>query len=273
MIRSASPTSETSGNIQLILSDLQILSVESKEAEIDYQQKGEVVVNAEKIHIEEQETGKQVFNQLIVPTGRRSSLTFADGTRIWVNSDSKVIYPVQFLSSKREIFIEGEVYLQVAPQTGVPFLVKTKQVDVSVLGTQFNVSAYENEPQTHVILVDGKIEVSTQEHKKSILSPNQRFRYDAATRKVHIDYVEVDPYIAWKDGYYDFRQQPLDVVLNKLAKYYAVPMEWDAAIGTQTCSGKLDLKDDLSEVLKVLTEAAPMVVEEKENHIYIHVKP
>jgi ferric-dicitrate binding protein FerR (iron transport regulator) len=262
----------SSGNIQLVLSDNQRLSFDSKEAEIDYQNEGKILVNSEKIEIDEKKDQQQ-FNQLIVPIGRRSSLIFADGTRIWVNSDSKVIYPLQFSPDKREIFVEGEVYLNVAPLAEAPFIVKTKRVDITVLGTQLNVSAYENEHQTNVILVSGKVEVKTQENRKNILAPSQRFSYNTVTCETTVDYVDVDNYIAWKDGYYPFRQESLDVVLNKLIKYYGVKMEWDAGIASLTCSGKLDLKKELADVLEVLAKAAPIEIEENEELIYIHVKP
>ncbi|MDR1919536.1 MAG: FecR family protein [Tannerellaceae bacterium] len=262
-----------SGNIQLVLSDKQRLSFDSKEAEIDYQNEGEILVNTEKIDIEEERNKQKAFNQLIVPKGRRSSLSFADGTKIWVNSDSKVIYPLQFSTDKREIFVEGEVYLKVASLANVPFIVKTKRMDITVLGTQFNVSAYENEPQLNVILVSGKVEVKTEENKKKILTSHQRFSYNTLTHETRVDSVDVDYYIAWKEGYYPFRQESLDVVLNKLIKYYGAEMEWDAGIAALTCSGKLDLKEELRDVLKVLAKAAPIEIEENEAHIYIHVKP
>ena len=91
----------------------------------------------------------------------RSSLTFSDGTKIWVNSGSKVIYPVSFEKKKREIYVEGEVYLDVTHDTSWPFVVRTQQVDVKVLGTSFNVSAYKDDSNMQVTLVEGKVEVNT----------------------------------------------------------------------------------------------------------------
>ena len=90
----------------------------------------------------------------IVPVGRRSSITFADGTRLWVNSGSKVVYPVKFAKEKREIFVEGEIYLHVSRDEQKPFIVKTHQMDIKVLGTQFNVTAYENEANMQMCIRD-----------------------------------------------------------------------------------------------------------------------
>jgi hypothetical protein len=267
------PEAGASEKIQLVLSGDQHLAFDSQDAKIDYLNEGEIRVNSEKIAVDTKKSKQPVFNQLIVPMGKRSSLTFADGTRIWVNAASKVIYPAQFAANKREIFVEGEVYLNVSAQEGIPFIVKTRQMDITVLGTQFSVSAYENESQSNVVLVSGKVEVKTGGNDKSLLSPNQRFTYNTNTHRTRIDYVEVADYIAWKEGYYPFRKQTLDVVLNKLIKYYGVGIEWEPAVCSLTCSGKLDLKEELTDVLNALAKAAPIVIEERESHIYVKVNP
>lgn len=261
-----------SGNIQLVLSDEQKLLLDGKEAALDYQNQGEISVNEEKVGLQKSDSREAALNQLIVPIGKRSSLTLSDGSRMWVNSDSRVIYPVQFEENKREIFVDGEVYLDVKPNEKAPFIVKTKSLDITVLGTKFNVSTSNDQLPAEVVLVSGKVEVKTPHKEKNILSPNQLFSYHHDTKTSQIQEVNVADYVAWKDGYYQFRQQPLGVVLRKIAKYYGVAIEWEEAVGKLSCSGKLDLKDDPEEVYAILRKAAPVEIVNENESIHIKVK-
>ena len=263
LIESAEQVQDDSGNIQLVLSDKKKLYLHGKESEIEYEEEGEIRINSEKVQISEEEKLEQAHNTLIVPVGKRSHLILADGTQIWVNSDSKVVYPVQFGSTKREIYVEGEIYLDVNHNPDLPFVLKTKDSEITVLGTQFNVTAYKNETQTDIVLVEGKIEVNLPDQEKSILLPNQLISYNTETQESTLRNVEdMADFTAWKDGYYQFRQQTMDTVLKKVAKYYGLQLEWNEQMKTLTCSGKLDLKNDPAEVLRVLTKAAPIEVEQ-----------
>lgn len=173
----------TNEKVQLVLSNNEKLTIDGTETQLEYKKEGKVNVNSKQVDLSPKGNPAQAqeFNQLIVPVGRRSSITFADGTRLWVNSGSKVVYPVKFAKEKREIFVEGEIYLHVSRDEQKPFIVKTHQMDIKVLGTQFNVTAYENEANMQVVLVSGKVEVNL-DKCKNVLAPNQMFSYDS---KIH----------------------------------------------------------------------------------------
>ena len=145
----------TNEKVQLVLSNNEKLTIDGTETQLEYKKEGKVNVNSKQVDLSPKGNPAQAqeFNQLIVPVGRRSSITFADGTRLWVKSGSKVVYPVKFAKEKREIFVEGEIYLHVSRDEQKPFIVKTHQMDIKVLGTQFNVTAYENEANMQVVLV------------------------------------------------------------------------------------------------------------------------
>jgi len=273
IIESAEKQVDDSGNIQLVLSNNQKLNLHGKESQIEYEKKGEIRINSEKVELAEKEKLDEAFNTLVVPVGKRSHLTLADGTKIWVNSDSKVIYPVQFGKKQREIFVEGEIYLDVNPHKEVPFILKTRDSEVTVLGTEFNVTAYENELKTDIVLVTGKVEVKLPGNQKATLTPNQLISYDAETNKSHISQVDITNYTSWKDGYYQFRRETMDIVLKKVAKYYGMRMTWDKEVGYLVCSGKLDLKDDPEEVLSALEKAAPIEIARNSEIVNIVVKP
>ncbi len=265
------PEELQSPNVQLLLSDNQKLDISHNESKIDYQADGKVKVNEDTVHIKKE--GPQDLNQLIVPAGRRASLTLSDGTQMWVNSGSRVIFPMEFAENKREIFVEGEVFLNVSHKEQVPFIVKTKEIDVTVLGTQFNVSTLESKHTMEVVLVSGKVEVTTKAHVKNILQPNELYTYNTSTHQTSLEKVDVSDYIAWKDGYYQFNKQPMDKILQKIARYYGIQINWGQGIAKLTCSGKLDLKDNPDDIFILLKQAAPIEVEKVNGEFLVKVKP
>ena len=269
------PAEVSSENVQLILSNNKKIAIEGKNTQVEYQEEGQVNINSEeKVNLSgDNNTKEESFNQLIVPQGKRSTITFNDGTKVWVNAGSRIIYPVNFDKNRREIFAEGEIYLDVVPDSKRPFIVKTRQMDIKVLGTRFNVSAYEDEAELQVVLVSGKVEVKMQGEKENILTPSQMFSYNNLTHKAEVSTIDVNDFIAWKDGYYQFYQQRLSVVFNKLTKYYGVSFSLDEGLKEMSCSGKLDLKENIGEVLLSLQKAAPIEINKTSEIYQIKVKP
>ena len=260
--------------IELILSEKQKIAIEGKNGHVEYAEDGKIHVNSQKV-AEAASAGQSIpLNQLIVPYGRRSSITFSDGTQVWVNSGSKVIYPATFDKDKREIFVEGEIFLDVAHNEECPFVVKTKQMEVEVLGTRFDVSAYKEDSQMQVTLVEGKVKViAANNSHSSILLPNQQFNYDVQSDKACVKSVDVDSYVSWKNGYYQFKEQPLSIVFQKLSRYYDIQIVWDEAVGKLICSGKLDFKDDFNDVLNNLKNVAPIQVAYDREFVKINMTP
>ena len=272
MISTIPQTDNPSENVQLVLSKEKKISIEGKDIQLEYTKEGNININSEKTITKKEERKDdkiQTFNQLIVPIGKRSSITFTDGSQIWVNAGSRVIYPAQFTVDSREIFIEGEIYLDIVHDTKRPFIVKTRKMEIRDLGTQFGVSAYDNEANSHVVLVEGKVEIETKGERKSTLNPNQLFLYNNKNNEKSVHQVNTQDYVAWKDGYYQFNHQKLDIVLEKLCKYYGIKIHWDEKIHELTCSGKLDLKENPEKVLNALQNAAPIKVEKIDDQIFI----
>lgn len=275
ILKSHPAPDSTTKKVQLVLSNNEKLTIDGTETQLEYKEEGQVNVNSEQVDLNKGDTNGQEeeFNQLIVPIGRRSSITFADGTKIWVNSGSKVVYPVKFAKDKREIFVEGEIFLDVSRDEQKPFIVKTRQMDIRVLGTQFNVNAYENEANMQVVLVSGKVEVNLNSTCKNTLTPNQMFSYDSNLYKGKITTVDANDYVAWKDGYYQFHQKPLKMILKKLSRYYGIPIYCESSAADELiCSGKLDLKESFDEVMNALKKAAPIEIVNKSESVEIKVK-
>jgi hypothetical protein len=260
-----------STDVQLLLFEDKKLTISNNDPKIDYQNKGVVKIDENTLDIEEKKQPE--LNRLIVPAGKRASLLLSDGTKMWINSGSQVIFPVQFTGKQREIFLEGEIFLEVNHNKDIPFIVKTKEIDITVLGTRFNVSTLENKQSSEVVLVSGKVEITTKSQVKSILSPNELFVYDPSCDKSVIRKVDVADHIAWIDGYYQFGQQHMDRVLEKIARYYGIQIKWNDGVKYLTCSGKLDLKDNPEEIFYILKKAAPIEVEKQGEEYLVKIKP
>lgn len=235
----------------LILSEDNIVNLKGKETEVTYDS-AEIKTNDG--HISKETAA--AYNQLIIPRGKRSVLTLADGSKIWVNAGTRVIYPTEFEKNKREIYVDGEIYIEVARDENRPFYVRTRDMNVRVLGTKFNVTAYESESTRSVVLAHGRVQVETAHTPKAILAPNQMFYSTGDHEK--IEQVDVEKYISWINGLYYFNSTNLGTVLKRLSTYYGVDVAYDPALNDIKCSGKIDLKDDFETVINGLTFVAPI---------------
>lgn len=262
-----------STEVRLIISPRKIVSVKEKSARIRYESGGQVRIDSRTIAAADSSfrPGEAPFNQLIVPVGRTSFIAFSDGTRAWVNSGSRLVYPSVFSGGKREIYVEGEVFLEVTPDKRNPFVVKTNRMQVQVLGTSFNVNAYKNEALQQVVLVTGRVEVKTGRKETRILSPSEML--SLGNREVAVKTVDVNEYVTWKDGFYQYRHERLSAVFKRLGRYYGKEILYQEAVGRMTCSGKLDLRRSLPEVIENIQRAVPVLAKETDNGLFIYVEP
>lgn len=269
------PAEKGGGDVQLLFSDEGRVTISEEESSISYNENGEVRVNSESVREQPACEGEKeiLLDKLIVPAGKRSFLTLSDGTRLWVNSSTKVIYPRLFKGDKREIYVDGEVYLEVTRNPDMPFYVKTGQMSVRVLGTSFNVCAYPEDDRQQVVLAEGRVEVRAQAHPAAVLTPDELYEYDRQTDETSVKDVEASDYTSWKNGYYQFAGQQLSVLFKRLSRYYAVSIACDEKAGALSCSGKLDLKDRVDDVLENLSQAAPIKVEHDHEQIIIKYEP
>lgn len=250
-----------SKDIQLYVSSDQLITIEEKEADIAY--------NTDSIQV----TGKSMaevntsaYSQLVVPNGRRSRLVLSDGTTMHVNAGTTVVYPNRFTGNIREIYVDGEVFLDVVSNEKQPFVVRTSEVAVRVLGTRFNVMAYEEDAATQVVLASGAVQVtSTTNSKKTELAPSQM--YDYKEGQAAVTRVDVDKYISWVQGMLHVDDERLDILMIRLSRYYGEDIVFNEGLVNQRCTGKVDLKKDLGEVLDGLTFSFPIKVE-RENGVY-----
>lgn len=232
-----------------------------------------VILNGNKPHLDVRAGLPDGENVLFVPAGKQASVEFPDHTRMEVNAGTKVIFASRFSSDHREVFVEGEVFMSVSRDEKRPFSVKMRQMKVTVLGTEFNISSYGEDPDVQVVLVKGSVSVDVEGEKQPyLLKPDQMLCLDKRSEKASVDDVNASDYIVWKDGYYLFNQVELGIVLRKLERYFGKPIRWDDEVNTYRCSGKLDLKRSLEDVLTMLGHLVPINIEDRGDSIQIGVQ-
>lgn len=232
-------------------------SLDGDEATVQYDENGNLILGEMDVEsIQKQTSTETSFNEMYVPYGKRANLTLSDGTTLWINAGTRVVYPAAFTGKNREILVEGEVYADVTHDPKRPFIIKTNTLDVKVFGTEFNLSAYKEDKQVDVVLVKGSIGVTPKNGKTTLVEPNQLLTF--ANKEVTVQQVDVDRYISWKEGIYMFNNEPIENILKRLSKYYDVTIKLPDSTSGITCTGKLQLRDDLSNLLNGLSNIAPM---------------
>ncbi|WP_018338967.1 FecR family protein [Butyricimonas synergistica] len=173
-------------------------------------------------------TDSLVYNVVTVPKGGEYQLVLSDGTLVYLNSMTRIRYPVQFGGDSREVELEGEAYFEVARNEAKPFVVKTACYDVTVLGTRFNVFAYRNEIESSTTLAQGAVAVSGKGIDGSRrLKVDERLVLDKTTGKVCVEKVDSRYYTAWKDGKFRFRDVRLEDIMRMVERWYDVTVEYD----------------------------------------------
>jgi ferric-dicitrate binding protein FerR (iron transport regulator) len=240
-----------SSNVKLLLSSDSVLSIESQTPQIQYAS-NKVTIDKS---IASGEISEDSYNQLIVPYGHRSQLTLTDGTKIWLNSGTRLVYPEKFSGKNREIYVEGEIYLEVRHDADHPFIVRSNNMDVQVLGTKFDVKTYLGEHLNRVVLLNGSVKV-TQNDKFALLRPG--YMYESQNGSPVVEQVDTYHYISWIYGFYEFESEKLSRIFAELEKYYNINIVCDKNAALLECSGKLNLNDNFQKVISSICETAPV---------------
>ena len=207
---------------------------------------------------------QSVYNELDNAYGTVSKLTLPDGTKVWLNSGSHFKYPLIFKKGIRKVYLTGEAYFEVAKNKKKPFVVSTSDIDVMATGTVFDVMAYKNESNIEATLVSGKISLA-KETKSSLLptpiisiSPGQRAILNKEKKKIIINKIDINKVISWKDGKLIFENDPMDVVVKKLDRWYNTKIILvDPELKTYRYTATFD-GETLPQILELLKHSAPI---------------
>ena len=238
--------------VQLILSEQKTVYLQGEKSVIQYDS-ASIRTDSEQIAKEE----IAAFNQLVVPYGKSAMLTLLDGTKIWVNAGTKLVYPVEFEKGKREIYVNGEIFLDVAADAQRPFIVRTNDLRVQVVGTKFNVQAYASDEHSRIALESGLVKILSEATGDVMLSPNKVYEQDKSGHSSVKD-ADIEKYTSWVHGLYMYESERLDVILKRLERYYGIEIVVDSSASGLRCSGKLDLKENVEDVLSIIGKTAPV---------------
>ena len=235
------------------------------------EQGGDIHIDSRTL-IMEGETGEErepVYYTVNIPYGGEYNLVLPDGTRIYLNAGTTLRYPDHFAGGSREIFLSGEAYLEVSRDTSRPFIVRTDDMDVRVLGTVFNVNAYPDGNYVRTTLVEGKVETSCG-GERIVMKPGTQVAYDKATRQADYFPVDVRHFISWKDGYYDFRDMTLGELMQIFVRWYDVDVRFaNPLLENLRFSGRLRRYEDVSGLFEQLEYTGDVAFDVKGKNIVI----
>lgn len=209
-----------------------------------------------------------VYNQLILGRGEEYQLVLSDGTKVWLNSETKLKYPTQFASNIREVELEGEACFEVTKNANAPFIVKTNKMDVEVLGTTFNVSAYNDASTVKTTLVEGKVMIILEEGQEQsvILNPNDQAVFNTLTADVTVQVVDAEVYTSWTKGFFAFEEESLEEIMGRLSRWYDIDVNFneDEARASKF-SGKLPRFEECNVLLEMIEKTTNIKFSVEEN--------
>jgi len=269
----------TNNQSHLILSNGRTVDLEKEDSRVAMKGDQKIVIDDEKVIdlSKDAKPEESQMNEMVVPYGKRSQLTLEDGTKVWLNAGSRLAFPAKFAGKKREVFLEGEGYFEVAHNKDMPFFVNTGEVAVKVLGTKFNISAYQTDERTETVLLEGQVALSERSalgllKSEMLMAPNQKASFDKNDRSMNLR-IDLDVYssIAWTEGWLRFSKQSMTDVLVKLQRYFNVQFVIDKKFSTDDLiTGKLDLKESVGAVMIALSDIANIQYRIEGDKIYIN---
>lgn len=212
---------------------------------------GQIIYTAENVGADK---GPLQYNTIETPKGGQYQIRLPDGTTVWLNAASTLIYPVNFRGSReRRVQLDGEAYFEVAKDKAHPFVVKTDRQEVTVLGTHFNINGYKEESVINTTLLEGSIRTRNLSSGQSrILSPGQQSTVVKGEGEVGVANVNTDNIISWKNGYFIFDEQDIVSVMKVISRWYDVDVEFKTVNREEKFGGTFSRSSELSDILNVL---------------------
>ncbi|SHN40985.1 FecR family protein [Chitinophaga sp. CF418] len=191
-----------------------------------------------------------ILNTLSVPRGGKYNITLADGTVVWLNAASSITFPAAFTGKERQVTLNGEAYFEVATDAARPFTVKVGDMQVRVLGTHFNIMAYNDEQSVNTTLLQGAVKVQGAAGE-ALLKPGQQAKMDH-TGSVKVVHADIDAVIAWKNGLFSFNNASIEEVMRQVARWFDAEIVYPDGIPQDRFQGEIDRNSDITAVLKIL---------------------
>lgn len=257
----------------LITSNGKNVDLKKSNSTVDYSHYGAVVLNNDSV-IQSTTEEANVLNQLVIPYGNQSRVVLSDNTVVWLNAGSRLIYPTLFNTKTREVRLFGEAFFEVSKNPEKPFIVKTSDLEIKVLGTQFNVSAYAEDNEIQTVLKEGSIAIRRKGggffEDDIILKPNQLGSFNKSKSVTKIFDVDADNYTLWTKGLIGFEETDFIRIIKKLERFYNISVYFsDPQKEIMRISGKLDLKQGRKEVIGYLEKVSLSKIEQESEDQYV----
>jgi ferric-dicitrate binding protein FerR (iron transport regulator) len=217
----------------------------------------------------------QIYNTLITPRGGEYQIRLSDGTKVWLNASSSLRYPTQFNGKERRIFLSGEAYFEVAKDADHPFVVNSGNMDLTVLGTRFNLNSYPDDPQQKTTLAEGSVKISNLNRGVEVrdavfLKPG----YEAVILKndagIRVNAANVEAALAWKNGLFIFDNESVGAIMRRLSRWYDIDIKYDSKMDNQFhFTGRVQRYENITGILKLLelTGKVHFNLENRELHV------
>lgn len=218
------------------------LIFKSEEGKIVYRKEDSLLASAH--HTE--------YNSVSTPRGAEYKIVLPDGTAVWLNAASSITFPTAFTGAGRSVSIQGEAYFEVAKNRSMPFKVNFNGATVEVLGTNFNINTYKDEPLVSTTLLEGSIRFVTAKESR-ILKPGQQIVFNKIRNTVSMsEDIDEEQVIAWKNGTFDFRDQDIETVMNQVGRWYNMDIFYNGPKPEAKILGMMSRDTDLNTLLKSL---------------------
>ncbi|MCF0057243.1 FecR family protein [Dyadobacter sp. CY356] len=208
------------------------------------------------------------FNTINTPTGGQYEILLPDGSKVWLNSKSSLHFPTAFTGKERKVELTGEGYFEISKNKEMPFVVESGKTHVEVLGTHFNVMAYDNEAVSKTTLLEGSVRIGIGENRK-ILNPGQQALVGS---QISIRTADVEEAVAWKEGYFQFDNEDLTTIMRQLQRWYDVDVVNEKQIPDKHFTAMISRNTTLSKVLKMLEMSGELKFEIEDKKITIREK-
>ncbi|WP_295672726.1 FecR family protein [uncultured Mucilaginibacter sp.] len=192
-----------------------------------------------------------VYNTVTTPRGGEYQIVLADGTKAWLNAASSLKFPTAFTGNTRQVEITGEVYFEVAKNKDKPFIVTSNGAEVEVLGTHFDVMAYNDEPVIKTTLLEGSVKFRKNK-AEVLLSPGEQAVSAYASGNIKVQKANIGETMAWRDGYFVFQDENIQGIMRKVSRWYNVEVVYKGNMEDKEYGGKISRYKNISDVLKSL---------------------
>lgn len=237
---------------------------------------GEIVYEKNKGSESNEVITQSVTNTIQTPKGGKFQIRLPDGSKVWLNSASKLSYPTVFKSNERKVLLNGEAYFEIASNKKVPFRVISNGQTVEVLGTHFNVNSYDNEDFTKTTLLEGSVRVilnSNNSGSTKMLRPGEQSLTNAKQSGIKVENADTEKAIAWKNGYFKFKNTPIQEIMREVERWYDVELVYEGEMTTDEFTGFISNDVNISAVLKILEQSGGVKFTVKGKKIKVKMLP